>query len=213
MTVRTKVLAGTLAGVVVSFGSMAAISATVGAGIFGFLFTDEKIYRVELDPKGSSGNLKVKLKKGKECKGKFDGCMQFAEDSVGLINFYIKDQGPKKDERQCDEDDDEDGAEYVITEIKLSTTPKEGDADSNKGNFTIAPAPWLKAEAFPSVDANGVIYTANATTGRSRVWLTNDNSNNADDGPKIFWYQVTVTKCSDGTTLTTDPRGVNTGLK
>jgi hypothetical protein len=202
-----KVMVGALGGVVAGAGLAAALSGSMAAGLLDFWFSDEKIYRVQLDPKGSSGKLKVKLKKGKECKGEFDGCMRFPEDRVGLINFYIKDKGPKKEDRQCP------GAEYVITEIKLSTTPKGGDADGNKGDFTVAPAPWLKTDAFPGVETNGVIYTANATTGRSRVWLTNDNSNKADDGTKTFWYQVTVTKCSDGTTLTTDPRGDNTGLK
>lgn len=212
MKVSMKVMVGALGGVVAGVGLAAALSGSMAAGIFDFWFSDEKIYRVKLNPIGNGsggGTLQAKLEKGKKCSGNFEGCMQFPEDKVGLIHFYLP--GSKKENRQCPGPGNQG---KVITEIRLTTTPHGGDADSNKGDFTVAPAPWLKLDAFPNVAANGVVYTADTTTGRSQVWLTNANSNDAEAGPKTFWYQVKVTKCSDVTQYwTTDPRGDNTGLK
>jgi hypothetical protein len=209
MKVRAKVFAGALAGVVAGVGLAAAISGSMAAGILDFWFTDEKLYRVKLVPQGASGGtLLAQLDKGKKCSGDFEGCMKFPEDKVGLIKFYLP--GSKKENRQCPGPG---GAGKVITEIKLTTTEDGGVADGSKGDFTAAPDPWLKLDAFPNVQADGVVYSADTTTGQSHVWLTNSNSNDAALGSKVFWYQVTVTKCSDPTVKwTTDPRGVNTGL-
>jgi hypothetical protein len=214
MKVSMKVLVGALGGVVAGVGLAATISGSMAVGILDFWFTDEKLYRVKLIPQGANGGtLLAQLDKGKKCSGNFEGCMKFPEDKVGLIKFYLP--GSKKKDRQCPEPDDlgPESQIKVITEIKLTTTEDGNFADGSKGDFNVAPDPWLKLDAFPNVKADGVIYTADTTTGRSHVWLTNDNSHDAELGPRTFWYQVTVTKCSDPTVKwTTDPRGVNTGL-
>jgi len=203
MNMYVKVAGGFVAGA-------AAIYLAGGVGLLGassFWFSKEKLYTVKLIPQGVSGTLGVKLEKGKKCSKGFEGCMAFAEDKVGLIRFYLP--GSKKVERMCP------GAGKVITRIELSTTEDGAVDDGEKGDFAGGVDPWLKQYAFPAVNqADGVIYDADIATGLSRVHLTNLNSHDAATGIETFWYQVTVTNCTDATKKwVTDPRGDNTGLK
>lgn len=201
MDVKVKVVGAFVAGA-------AAIFLAGGVGIVeaNFLFTKEKLYKVQLTPQGENGGtLRAQLKKGKKCSQNFEGCMKFAEDKVGLIRFYLP--GSKKQERECP------GARKVITKIELSTTPDAAFPEGDKGDFAGGVDPWLKQDAFPLVDqATGVIYDETTATGKSRVWLVNQNSHDSSLGTRPFWYQVTVTSCNGTQKWVTDPRGENTGL-
>lgn len=190
------------------------VPALVGAAIvyfgFGSAITGSqlKYYAVELET-GSAGVLEVK--KGNECSnGKHKGCLDFAEDRVGLIRFYLK--GNKNKIRNCDNS----SVDAVITRIELTTTGESDLPDDEKGDYSVDPDPWLREDAFPGVQTDGVVYEELPANARTQAWLVNLNSHDASEGPKPFWYKITATACEendDGTrdTWITDPRGDNRG--
>ena len=190
------------------------VPALVGAAIvyfgFGFAITGSqlKYYAVELE-RGSAGVLEVK--KGNQCSnGKHKGCLDFAEDRVGLIRFYMK--GNKNKIRNCDNN----SVDAVITRIELTTTGENDEPDDEKGNYLIDPAPWLREDAFPGVQTDGVVYDELRANARTQAWLVNLNSNKASAGAKPFWYKITATACAKNSNgmydvWITDPRGDNRG--
>jgi len=168
----------------------------------------QEAYEVVLvpDPQGAAGQIGIN--RGYGCTNNpHDGCMLFPVDTSGQITFTLL--GPQKN-TICN-DLRNTSARRVITSIVLST-----DQDKTKphaGKYGHPVDPWLKQYAFASVTkSNGEIYKADVSDGRTSVTLTNDNKHPTTDGPKSFWYQVTVTDCNDSTKhWTFDPRGDNEG--
>jgi hypothetical protein len=159
-------------------------------------------YPVRLTQKGDTG-LEVSVRDNKQkCETSDNkGCMQFPEDKIGLIKFYL--DGSKFKNKGCDKDKE------VITKIELTTTGID-----DKGTFGNPLDPWIRNDAFPGVNLlTGIVYEALPANGRTQVFLANMNSNDASDDPKIFWYRVTVSACPEesGGPWVTDPRGVNKG--
>jgi len=190
------------------------VPALVGAAIvyfgFGSAITGSqlKYYAVELETE-SAGVLEVK--KGNECSnGKHKGCLDFAEDRVGLIRFYMK--GNKNKIRTCADS----SVKAVITRIELTTTGENDLPDDEKGNYSVYPDAWLREDAFPAVQADGVVYEELLANARTQAWLVNLNSHDASDGAKQFWYRITAKACAKNSNgmydvWITDPRGDNRG--
>lgn len=159
-------------------------------------------YGVVLQPTGSK--LKVISKpKGWNKAGKKDGYVGFAKGESGIITFGIKNSEVGD---SCPAYDG--GASWVITKMELSGT---GDSATEKGdNFggDQTAQGWLQ-QAFPDVDlSDGVIFEA-ATLEEGRTSVSIIDANN-QIGRTFAYYQVTATKCSDGTTVQIDP-GVGNG--
>ena len=167
-------------------------------------------YTIQLIPQGNNGNLRIPTASQRCGSNQHDGCMGFDLDTTGLIKFHLGGLGlPNK--TCADENVDE-----VITGIQLTTTVDSSGGNGNKGDFTVLPDAWLKYEAFSSLDlSTGFVYQASVgNPGATQVWLFNANGNDAADGVKTFWYQVTAEACpgsnKDGPWVT-DPRGENRG--
>lgn len=203
------------------FGAVAAL--LIGGGLGGYLFNDPlgnnlEVYPVRLTTgHDSDGNNKLFVdadQNSQKCKsGKHPGCLLFKQDKVGTINFFVKNS--KKKTRRCRDADDN---ERVITLIELTTqgSGEKGDFKRDDGGLVLEP--WLKKNAFPSVDLDtGIAYEADPLgQARSRVFLTNMNDHEArdEDGnevTKTFWYRVTVSDCPGTETWVSDPRGDNKG--
>lgn len=165
-----------------------------------------EVYAIKLVPQGSTGVLRVDSP-NKGCKSQqHDGCMRFAENTVGLLKFYLA--GSKKIAKSCD-----DGAKNVITQIEITVSGSGEKGDFGPANLPLPP--WVETDAFPLVDrTTGFAYKKDVTEALSQVWLLNTNANNPDDGPKVFWYRVKAERC-DGPPMewTTDPRGENEGTR
>ena len=167
-----------------------------------------KAFSIKLVPQGNSGVLKVDTANKGCLNNPHNGCMRFAKDTVGLVQFYLP--GSKQTSKTCDS-----GAKEVITGIQLTTTELATSSGGDKGDFTVLPEQWLKDDAFLALDlSNGYAYEADVNNGTTQVWLLNANFNDAADGVKTFWYQVTAEACpgsnKDGPWVT-DPRGENRG--
>lgn len=139
------------------------------------------------------------------------GCVRFAQDELGTLTFKLHGApGPKS----CGAP----GAPNVITKIRLTDTDAGGGAvPSAKGDFTAGRYPLpiaLKDEGFPELTiANGVVYKATALEfGLNEITISNINGHDASLGTVNFWYEVTVSRCSDGAVWATDPRGENEGM-
>lgn len=172
--------------------------------------SDLTVIPVELNPAGQSGKLNVTG--FNKCKNHdHPGCLLFEEDIEGYIKFYIKGEDSA---RTCSQ-----GAGRVITSIKLTTEELITNQDNeqhSKGNFSAKLEPWLKKNAFKSVDLDtGFIYKAALEDGWTQVVLQNLNNHDAKYGVKQFWYEVSVTSCEIKNGVrgkwVTDPRGDNEG--
>ena len=69
---------------------------------------------------------------------------------------------------------------------------------------------------FPAVDlADGVIWKEGVEVAPSTVTIHNANAHDASDGAKLVYYEVTASRCPDGSGQTpyivTDPMVRNTG--
>jgi len=161
-----------------------------------------KSFSIKLVPQGNSGVLQVHTANKGCVNNPHNGCIRFAKDTVGLVQFYLP--GSRKTSKTCDDK----GVKAVITGIQLTTT-----GSGEKGDFSVLPDPWLKNEAILALDlADGYAYEADKTVATTQVWLLNANFNDAADGVKTFWYRVTAESCSDAKgTWVTDPRMENDG--
>jgi len=167
-------------------------------------------YPVKLIPDKGSDVLLVKVDDSKKKCKKDDhpGCILFEEDHVGAVKFYL--DGSKFETKSCK------NSKKVITKIELTTTGA-GDKGVFKGEAGwTQPEPWVKVNAFPSVDlASGIAYEATELDqARSLVFLFNMNNHDASKGTRTFWYRVTVSECPGGVgkgPWVSDPRGDNKG--
>jgi hypothetical protein len=176
-----------------------------------------KAAKIELNPtgtptlSGTPGNIII-ISDNNGCKkgaGVRKGCVHFAQDEVGTLTFTLQGApGPKS----CGP-----GAPNVITRIRLTDTDaSNGTSPSEKGDFTSSyPLPEeIRDEAFPELTiADGVVYEASSLEfGLNEITISNINGHDASLGTVNFWYEVTVSRCSDGAVWATDPRGENEGM-
>lgn len=127
--------------------------------------------------------------------GKKPGYVGFAPKSYGIIVLSLTEIFPT-----CAT-----GADWVITKIELS---KNGNPTTQKGNnFGSNQQGWL-TRAFPQADDKGVVVDVSKNEGRTSFTVGNKNNNN---GRQWAYYQVTATKCSDGSKIMTDPGWQNGG--
>ena len=163
-----------------------------------------KTYGVSLEakPNPAPGSIKVKSKpQGWQKNNKKDGYIGYDKGQSGFTAFSIK----KEDlGDSCAE-----SAEWVITKLELASA---GDTSTEKGNNFGQPQPrWLK-EAFPAVDlSNGELFgVADKADGRTFLLVHNAN---AQKGYRFIYYRLTLTRCSDGLELQTDPGWGNGGRR
>lgn len=163
-----------------------------------------KNFGVSLDAKPNQGGVKVLSRaQGWQKSGKKNGYVGYEQGESGLTLFTIK----KEDlGATCSATDAEDQAEWVITRLQLAT---EGDPETEKGSNFGQPQPaWLQ-EAFPAVDlSNGDLYRASAANGQTFIAVYNANQ---QEGYRFIYYQVTLTRCSDGYSISSDPAWGNGG--
>jgi len=165
-----------------------------------------KNFGVSLQPLPAANKVKVRSKaQGANRNGKKDGFVGYAKGEQGLTFFSIKNEDLGD---FCEKADTTGDAEWVITGLHLSAT---GDPNTEKGtNFggDQKAYPWLK-EAFPEVDLdNGEVFNVNKDQGVTFLPIFNANG---QLGYQFIYYQVTLTRCSDGFTLKTDPGWGNGG--
>ncbi|MBT8039268.1 MAG: hypothetical protein HKO85_07840 [Xanthomonadales bacterium] len=130
--------------------------------------------------------------------GKKDGYVGYAPGESGVTLFSVK----KEDlNANC-----AGTAEWVITKLELAS---EGDPADEKGsNFGSAQPAWL-AEAFPGVNlANGELFAVGKNDGQTFLPVYNANG---QEGFQLVYYRVTLTRCSDGKSVPTDPVWGNGG--
>lgn len=97
------------------------------------------------------------------------------------------------------------GADWVITKIELS---KNGNPGTQKGiNFGSNQKGWLTT-AFPQANDDGIVLDVSKDTGTTSFVVGNQNNNR---GRQWAYYQVTATKCADGSEIMTDPGWQNGG--
>jgi hypothetical protein len=153
-----------------------------------------------LEAKPAQTNVKIHSKaQGWKKSGKKDGYVGYARGESGLTVFHIKHE---EVDGSC-----ANSADWVITRLRLAT---KGDIDSEKGsNFGLTQDPWL-LEAFPALTAedNGVLLDTDKAGGLTYLPVYNANM---QQGEKFIYYEVTLTPCSDGDSLTTDPGWGNGG--
>lgn len=209
---KTKLMELSLTGKIRFIGTKVVV-AVAGIGIIALgmpTLASAKNYAVKLST-GKPGVLQVNVEKGQKCKkGKHPGCLLFEEGKIGNIKFYLP--GSEKLPKNCDK------TNRVITRIQLTATSMDGNSpEATKGDFDGSELPaWLKNEAFSSVNLKtGIAYEAiPASTGQSQVVLRNTNNHDFKEGPRQFWYKVTVSDCKDkDVTWATDPRGDNEGTR
>jgi len=165
-----------------------------------------KNFGVSLDPKPAQNTVKVKSKaQGWNKGGKKNGYVGYDTDETGWTFFVVK--------NEVLGDSCSGTAEWVITKLRVSAT---GDPATEKGtNFGKKQAayPWLKL-AFPNVDlSNGELFNKSKDQGVIFLPVYNANGHPAADGVKFIYYELTLTRCSDDLTLTTDPGWGNGGRK
>lgn len=161
-----------------------------------------KNFGVSLEPKPAQNTVKVKSKaQGWNKAGKKDGYVGYAQDESGWTFFVVK-NGIIGD--SCP------SADWVITRLRLSAT---GDPATEKGSDfgkSQTTYPWLK-EDFPNVDlSNGELFNKSKDQGVTFLPVFNANGHPAAKGDKFIYYEITLTRCSDGLKLKTDP-GWNNG--
>lgn len=159
-----------------------------------------KSFGVELEAKPAQNTVKIHSKaQGWEKSGKKDGYVGYARGESGVTVFYVKHE---ELDGSC-----ANSADWVITRLRLAT---EGEIGSEKGsNFGLKQEPWL-LEAFPALREadNGVLFDVNRAGGQTFLPVFNANR---QKGERFIYYEVTLTPCSDGDLLTTDPGWGNGG--
>ena len=140
---------------------------------------------------------------GKDDKdGRKNGYVGYKQGEFGITFFIVR------NEDVGDSCRNEGGhAKWVITQLLISAT---GDEVTEKGTDFGKPQPeWLE-EAFPNVDVtDGSLFTADEEhPGVTCLSVINANQ---QAGYKFIYYEVTLTRCSDGLALTTDPGWGNGG--
>ncbi len=174
-----------------------------------------KAASVELQPIGQPGTVAVPgninvISNNNGCvrgAGARMGCVNFATDELGTITFKLQGApGPKS----CSPG----GA--VITKIRLTDTDA-GVGPSEEGDFTTSSFPLpvaIRDGGFPELDiADGVVYeAASLDVGLNEITISNINHNDAALGVVDIWYEVTVSRCSDGKIWVVDPRLENEGM-
>jgi hypothetical protein len=168
-----------------------------------------KNFGVSLEPKPAQNTVKVKSKaQGWNKGGKKNGYVGFNTDETGWTFFVVKQEDLGD---FCEKEDGSGTAEWVITKLLVSAT---GDPATEKGtNFGSSQAayPWLQ-EDFPTVDlSNGELLDKSKDQGVTFLPVFNANGHPAADGVRFIYYQLTLTRCSDGLALTTDPGWSNGG--
>jgi hypothetical protein len=159
-----------------------------------------KNFGVSLDPKPNQNTVKVTSKsQGWNKNNKKNGYVGFAKGETGWTFFGVK----KEDlGDSCSGD-----ATWVITQLLLSG---EGDTGTEKGDDFGDPQPQWLQEAFPNIDlADGSLFKTNHKN-EGVTFLPVFNAN-YQVGYKFIYYQLTLTRCSDGLPLTTDPGWGNGG--
>jgi len=179
-------------------------------------------YAVKFVAKQNEGELSV-FSGNKGCnkgQGNKKGCINFPEDSIGLIKFYM---GPEKQIRTCSDP----STKWVISKVELSDhgyrVVDETDSNktkvSDKGIFETSHLPHQKylEDIFPQYDqSTGFLYVApTPLEGVSQVTILNLNNNDNADGVKDIWYRVSAAKCGSDPVevLISDPRLENEGHK
>ena len=166
-----------------------------------------KNFGVSLQPQPTAGKVKVRSKaQGWNRAGKKDGYVGYAQGEQGQTFFAIKNEDLGN---FCEQEDGTGDAKWVITGFHLSAT---GDSSEEKGsNFggDQKAYPWLK-EAFPTVDLDNGALFPNVSKDQGVTFLPVFNAN-GQLGYEFIYYQVTLTRCSDGFTLKTDPGWGNGG--
>lgn len=183
-----------------------------------------KNVRIDLNPTSQAGPIgnptrfEITSPTGQGCKqgsGNNLGCFRYLESQSGDIVFAINGNAPA---RTCAQH-----AVRVISKIQISATDADpGTLPSDKGDFTVSPANYplpgiFQTHGFPAINLNnGVVWEATSTNpATSRVEIENLNSS-ANTNPQgvIFWYQVSIEKCSDDPNRywISDPRGENEGM-
>lgn len=146
--------------------------------------------------------------------GERKGCVRFAADTLGQIKFSLKGNPATN---KCSDP----GTQYVITKIELShegylLAGSPTPVISEKGIFNPDAAwqipSWLQ-DAFPGVDAKGVVYSASKDDASNQATIINLNNqpNKGGGNEKDIWYRISVTDCNDGSVLRSDPRLENDG--
>lgn len=170
-----------------------------------------KEFPVMFVTQGPSGVLKPDTPNNGCTAGPHNGCLRFANNTIGLLKFYLP--GGQNKAKTC-----EDKVKAVITRVELATS-----GSGQKGDFDATPLDaWIKDEAFPLVSlTDGIVYERALDSATNQVWLLNTNANDPADGTRTFWYKVTAQACDDlengpedpAHIWETDPRGENTGTK
>jgi len=132
------------------------------------------------------------------------GCVGFAVGDIGAIIFDIQNGGnqhatclsiPKPN--------------WVITEVRL-TDKVLAPATDEKGDFSQTVDTWVE-QSFPQINpTTRVVYHADLNFASRTAIVLDLNVNNAADGAKTAYYEVTASTC-DGATLKTDPMVRNDG--
>ena len=168
-----------------------------------------KNYGVSLEPKPGQNSVKIKSKaQGWKKGGKKNGYVGYDQGEAGLTSFAVK----KEDLGDfCEKEDGSGTAEWVITRLRVSATGNPAtEKGTNFGNSQTA-YPWL-ALAFPNVVlSNGELFNRSKDQGVTFLPVYNANGHPAADGVRFIYYQLTLTRCSDGLELTTDPGWGNEG--
>jgi hypothetical protein len=155
---------------------------------------------VEAKPNPAPGRVKVLSKaQGWQKNNKKDGYIGYGQGESGYTAFSVKNEDMA--------DNCAGSATWVITQLELAT---EGDPDEEKGsNFGQEQPAWL-AEAFPDVDlSNGELFSeADKADGKTFLLVHNAN---AQQGFRLIYYRLTLTRCSDDLQLQSDPAWGNGG--
>jgi hypothetical protein len=163
---------------------------------------DFKNFVVWLDPKPAQNTVKVKTPpQGWKKKNRKDGYIGYDKGQSGITFFGVK---QKNLGGSCETDT----ADWVITRLRLSANGNE-TTEKGSGFGTSQPA-WLQ-EAFPNVNlSDGILFETDKAHGVTFLPVYNAN---AQKGPRFIYYEVTLTNCADGSSLTTDPGWGNGGHK
>lgn len=164
-------------------------------------------FGVSLEPETGlmPSGIKVRSKpQGWQRGNKKDGYVGYSRGESGFTTFSIRNEVAGA---RCG--DTENPADWVITKLELAS---QGNATTEKGsNFGQPQSKWLK-KAFPRVNMkNGELFNVNdKADGRTTLFAYNAN---AQKGYRLIYYRVTMTRCSDGHVIETDPAWGNGGRR
>ena len=116
-------------------------------------------YPIELTPDNSGYTMEAEVKDNAlKCKPNNNkGCVDFKENTVGFIKFYLP--GSKWKNKRCKQNSND---MEVITKIELTTN---GSGDKGVFNEDLPDPPllaeWIKIDAFPGVDlTTGIVSSS-----------------------------------------------------